>query len=184
MAETPDSHDLDKLTRWHQGLISEAGETGDPFPVCALFLATGEDRRAHDIFRVYRTAFEELGAGFHDLVIFGQHGASSTSAALVPGLGLLGLQIPCLVLIVHGNPPVSYTIVLPTGVLPDGESENKDDDVPWKMALDDMRRAAREGTSLSLDSVRDLERWDLLGGTLAESVGRVKQQVERLEPGD
>ena len=99
MPDTPDSHDLDKLTRWHDGLISESGETGGKFPVCALFLASGDDRRAHDIFRVYRTAFEELGAGFHDLVIFGQHGVSSVSEALVPGLGLAGLRIPALALI-------------------------------------------------------------------------------------
>ena len=85
MAESPDNHDLDKLTRWHEGLISK---TDGGFPVCAVFFTSGEDRRAHDIFRVYRTAFEELGAGFHDLVIFGQHGVSSTSVAMVPGLGL------------------------------------------------------------------------------------------------
>ena len=77
-AETPDSHDFGKLTRWHEGLVSESGSS---FPACALFLASGEDNRAHDIFRVYRSAFEELGAGFHDLVIFGQHGTSTTCAA-------------------------------------------------------------------------------------------------------
>ena len=75
MKETPDSHDLGKLNRWHEGLA--AASTGD-FPVCALFLASGEDGRAHDIFRIYRTAFEGLGAGFHDLVIFGQHGLYMT----------------------------------------------------------------------------------------------------------
>ncbi len=178
MPDTPDSHDLDKLTRWHDGLISESGRGGAQFPVCALFLASGDDRRAHDIFRVYRTAFEELGAGFHDLVIFGQHGVSSTSEALVPGLELTGLRIPALALITRGDPPVCYTTVLPSGALPDGESEDAGDDVPWRKALDAIRRAMSDCTEFSMDGVAGLERRELPGGTLAELVGRVKQQVE------
>ena len=110
MATSPDSHDLDKLTKWHEGLISESGSR---FPVCAVFLVSGEDNRAHDIFRVYRTAFEELGAGFHDLVIFGQHGMSSACAALIPGLGLSGLQTPSLVLISGDDCRVFHTTGLP-----------------------------------------------------------------------
>ena len=175
MVETPDSHDLDKLTRWHEGLSSAAD--GD-FPVCALFLASGEDARAHDIFRVYRSAFEEMGAGFHDLVIFGQHGASSTSAALVPGLNLSGIQIPALMLITVGTPPGCHTAVLPAGALPEGESEDSRDDVPWMKALERIREAVRAGTPLSLDGAPGLERRGFPAGTLAESVRRVKQQVE------
>ena len=118
MADTPDSHDLDKLTRWHEGLMSASGQG---FPVCALFLASGEDNRAHDIFRVYRTAFEELGAGFHDLVIFGQHGMSTTCSALIPGLRLPGLQTPALVLISSGESGlVFHTAGLPAGALAEG----------------------------------------------------------------
>jgi hypothetical protein len=176
MAETPDSHDLDKLTRWHDALTSE---TGGQFPVCALFLASAEDRRAHDIFRVYRTAFEELGAGFHDLVIFGQHGVSSTSEALVPGLGLTGLRTPALALITGRDPPVCHTTVLPAGALPGAESEEEEDETPWKKALKSIREAVGAGTSLSLDRVIGLERRDFPGGSLAEAVGRVKRQVER-----
>ncbi len=180
MAETPDSHDLDKLTRWHEGLISETGKTGSQFPVCALFLASGEDPRAHDIFRVYRTAFEELGAGFHDLVIFGQHGVSRTSTALAPGLGLTGLEIPSLVLITRENPPVCYTTVLPVGVSPGGDSESAVGDLPWEKALDAIRTAVGEGPPPSLDTVVGLEQKDFPGGTLAETVGRVMQQLEKL----
>ena len=40
MPETPDSHDLDKLNRWHEGLRSEFGESDGGFPVCALVLAS------------------------------------------------------------------------------------------------------------------------------------------------
>lgn len=176
MAETPDSHDLDKLIRWHGGLnLPTAGR----FPVCALFLAAGEDGRAHDIFRVYRTAFEELGAGFHDLVIFGQHGVSITSAALVPGLGLSGLRIPAIALITGGDQPTCYTTALPAGTLPEGESEKEE--APWKEALESIRGAVAAGTPLSLDGVNGLEWRDFPGGTLAESVGLVKQQMEKLQ---
>ena len=177
MTETPDSHDLDKLTRWHEGLTSAAGGR---FPVCALFLVSGEDRRAHDIFRVYRTAFEELGAGFHDLVIFGQHGVSSTSTALVPGLGLSGLQVPSLALITLGDPPVCHTAVLPAGVLRDGESEKTDDAVPWKKALDSITSAVGDGSPPLLDGVKGLERRDFPAGALADTVERVKERVEEL----
>ena len=173
MPETPDSHDLDKLTRWHDGLTSAASEG---FPVCALFLVSGEDVRAHNIFRVYRTAFEELGAGFHDLVIFGQHGTSSTSVALVPGLKLSGLEIPSLAMITIGTQPVCHTTVLPADVLAEGESEVED--APWKKALENLRESAKAGKPLSLDGVSGFERRDFPTGTLADSVGRVKQQVE------
>ena len=172
MAETPDSHDLDKMTRWHDGLTTQ---TGGGFPVCALFLASGDDSRAHDIFRVYRTAFEELDAGFHDLVIFGQHGSSSTSAALVPGLGLSGLEIPALVLITPGNQPVCHTTTLPAGAL---ETGTEDDDAAWMKALEIIREAASSGKELSLESGTGLERRGFPSGTLADTVGRVKQQVE------
>jgi hypothetical protein len=176
MAETPDSHDLDKLTRWHQGLISVSGKG---FPICALFLASGEDKRAHDIFRIYRTAFEELGAGFHDLVIFGQHGMSTTCAALIPGLGLPALRTPSLVLISsEPNGPVFHTTGLPGGALAEGESEGDGGDVPWRAALEAIKESVSGVSVLSLDAVTGLERTDQPGGTLANMVGTVKTQVE------
>ena len=70
-----DNHDLDKLARWYRGLSS--GESGQ-FPVYAVFLVTSSDSAAHDIFRRFRSSFEAHGAGFDHLVIFGQHGVSST----------------------------------------------------------------------------------------------------------
>ena len=174
MAETPDSHDLDKLTRWHEGL---AAASEGKFPVCALFLASGEDNRAHDIFRIYRTAFEELGAGFHDLVIFGQHGMSSTCAALIPGLGLSGLQTPSLVLI-SGNGQVFHTTGLPVGKLSDGQAEVDWDGVPWRVTLEAIKQAAEKRSELSLDDIAGLKRMDSSGGSLADAVGQVKAQVE------
>ena len=175
MEGTPDSHDLDKLARWHEGLTSVSeGE----FPVCALFLASGEDSRAHDIFRIYRTAFEELAAGFHDLVIFGQHGMSSTCAALVPGLGLSGLQMPALVLIITGdNESVYYTTALPAGKLAEGQSEVGGNDVPWQVALGAIKEATGKASGFLLDGVVGLERIDSAVGTLADAVGKVKIQL-------
>ena len=177
MAETPDSHDLDKLIKWHEGLTSAADSR---FPVCALFLVSGGDRRAHDIFRVYRKAFEELGAGFHDLVIFGQHGDSNTSAALAPGLGLSGLRVPSLALISRPDPPVCHTTSLPAGVLAEGELEEEGQEIPWKRALETIRIWAVDESPLLLDGLEGLELRTMPGGTLAESVERVKQQVEKL----
>ena len=135
MAETPDSHDMDKLNRWHEGLATaSASASKGKFHVCALFLVSGEDNRAHDIFRIYRTAFEELGAGFHDLVIFGQHGMSTTCAALIPGLGLSGVRTPSLVLI-SGDGPVFHATGLPAGKLAEGQAEVDGDDVPWRLPI-------------------------------------------------
>ena len=177
MAESPDNHDLDKLTRWHQGLTS--ADRGS-FPACAIFVTSGQDRRAHGIFRDYRTAFEELGAGFHDLVIFGQHGVSSTSTALVPGLGLSGLEVPFLALITSGDPPDCHATVLPAGALLEGESEEGGDEVTWKEVLETVRLAVGEGSPLSLDGVKRLERREFPSGTLAEIVGRVTKQVKKV----
>lgn len=175
MAASPDSHDLDKLTRWHEGLISESGSR---FPVCAVFLVSGEDNRAHDIFRIYRTAFEELGAGFHDLVIFGQHGMSSACTALIPGLGLSGLQTPSLVLISGDDCRVFHTTSLPAGGLMEGQSEVDGAEVPWRAALDVIKQSVGQASSLSLYVVKGLERVEVAGGDLADTVGKVKRQVE------
>lgn len=173
--ETPDSHDLGKLTRWHEGL---AAQTGQGFPVCALFLASGEDTRAHDIFRVYRSAFESLDAGFHDLVIFGQHGMSTTCAALIPGLGLSGLDTPALVLINDESGLVFHSIRLPAGSLAEGQTEEDGAEVAWRVALTKIEQSAKDDVVASLGSVDGLERMDLSGETLAEVVGRVKLKVE------
>ncbi len=173
--ETPDSHDLGKLTKWHDGLASA---TRPVFPVCALFLAGGGDIRAHNIFRVYRTAFEELDARFHDLVIFGQHGLSNTCAALISGLGLSNVQIPSLVLISSEDGIVFHTTGLPTGELTEGESEEDGSGVPWRAALDTIKNTSEEKSTFSLDGISGLERVEFYGGTLLETLGIVKKRVE------
>ncbi len=173
--ETPDSHDMGKLTSWHAGLVSDSGES---FPICALFLASGDDSRAHDIFRIYRTAFEELGAGFHDLVIFGQHGTSTTCAALIPGLELSGLQVPSLVLIRSDEGLVFHTADLPPGALVEGQAEEDGVEVVWRQALNTIKASVETGSVLSLDGVSGLNRVEFSGRNLAETIGEVKLQVE------
>ena len=64
MTSHADSHDLDKLKRWNDGLD---GEKPDEFPVHALFLVSDESKAAHDVFRKFRDRFESAGAQFHHL---------------------------------------------------------------------------------------------------------------------
>ena len=90
-----DSHDRDKLDRWRQGL---AQDKPGSFPVCAIFLVSENDQNAHDSFRKFRDSFESRNAGFHHLVIFGQHGVSSTVRALLAELCLPPDHLPCLVM--------------------------------------------------------------------------------------
>ena len=175
MGETPDSHDLGKLTRWYEGLLSD---TKDSFPVCALFLASVGDRRAHNIFRIYRSAFEELEAGFHDLVIFGQHGTSTTCNALIPYLGLSSLEIPSLILICGGEELVLHTTNLPWGELAGERTEEDGDGVPWRQALELIKESVVKGSVLALDEVKGLKRVDIPGGTVTDTVGAVKLLVE------
>ena len=174
--ETPDSHDYGKLTKWHDGLVS--GSSAD-FPLCALFLASGEDIRAHNIFRVYRTSFESLGAGFHDLVIFGQHGLSSTCTELIPGFGLVDVTIPSLVLICSGQGIVLHTTTLPSGDLDAGVVENDSGDVPWRAALTAIEKHKTVKPRLSLAEIKGLSRVEYPERNLIETVGQIKKQVEK-----
>ena len=139
--ESPDNHDMEKLAKWHEGLVSG---TGDSFPVCVVFLASSEDRMAHDIFRTYRSAFEQWGAKFHDLVIFGQHGTSTTCTALMPALGLFDLKIPSLVLICRGKGLGLHTTNLPQGALEYGRQEKACIGLPWWQALEMIRKSVVE----------------------------------------
>ena len=84
MTSRADTHDLDKLHRWQKDL--EAVSPDAP-PVYAIFLVSERDTMAHDVFRSFRTSFEEHGLGFAHLVIFGQHGVSGTARRLLDKFG-------------------------------------------------------------------------------------------------
>ena len=129
-ASRADQHDKDKLARWHQDL---AGGVSGGFPLHALFLVSEVDRAAHDVFRAFRSRFEELGAGFQHLVIFGQHGVSQAEQTLLAGLGLAADAIPSLVLLIASDPPLVYTMPLPLG--DDGPEAEDSQQAPWRQVL-------------------------------------------------
>ncbi|MQG47972.1 MAG: hypothetical protein FI711_00915 [SAR202 cluster bacterium] len=104
---------------------------------------------------------------------------STTCAALIPGLGLTNLQTPALVLITSLETGlVFHTTGLPGGALREGQSEEDGRGVPWRAGLDAIRRGLDEVSEISLDGVDGLEKTVVQGETLAEKVGRVKNQVE------
>ncbi len=173
-----DRHDLDKLARWKTGLdnASESGEA--TFPACSIFLVTPEDRASHDIFRRYRDAFEELGGGFHHLVIFGQHGVSATQAAFLAELGMEQRSVPLLAIVPmpapSKKPETVYCIELPRG---DGDGE-LDDSQSWGVALGAIRAAA-SGLSLRLPvDVEGVCVGKFRGGSLSSAVAGVLAQLE------
>ena len=129
MPTRADTHDLDKLRRWQKDL--EATPDGVP-PVFAIFLVSGEDKAAHDVFRAFRTSFEERTLGFAHLVIFGQHGLSETARRLQSKFGLEAGAEPSLVL--FSDDSGQHQIVsLPTGEEGDGLHEAGHG---WQHALD------------------------------------------------
>ena len=165
-----DRHDLDKLARWRDGL---AEAEGSGFPVFAAFLVTGEDRASHDIFRRYRSAFEELAAGFSSLVIFGQHGTSTTTAAMLAELGLTAEQLPVLALIASVGSDDAFTLALPPGNA-DGELDASG---PWGQALARISRAARDKTSLDLGGLEGVAVRPMESGGLSSAIEKALASV-------
>ncbi len=169
-ASDANSHDLDKLVRWKSGLST--AEKGS-FPIYAAFLVSGEDRDSHDVFRRYRSSFEELGAGFHHLVIFGQHGTSTTLFSFLSELALTWKSLPVLALIASPSSTEVLTIALPKGTA-DGGLESSG---PWNRALDRICEASRRGTSLDLDRSETTSQKVLSSGTLITAVDRILESL-------
>ena len=143
MPSRADTHDLDKLRRWHKDL--EAIPDGAP-PVFAIFLVSREDRAAHDAFRAFRSSFEESNVGFAHLVIFGQHGLSNTAKRLKAKFGLAVSGGPSLVLFLDdsGQPRIV--------ALPQGEEGVADgaDAYGWQEALE--RAKSKLGERISREA--------------------------------
>ena len=140
---------------------------GGRFPVYALLLVSDEDRAAHDIFRGFRYKFEARGAGFHHLVIFGQHGVSSTVNGLLSGLGLDPESLPMLVLFTGPSAPQFHLLPRPGGIA--GE-----DDQRWAEVLAMVEEAADKGEeSLCLSLIPGMTGCNLGNRTLVEVVGEV-----------
>ncbi len=162
-----DRHDLDKLERWKAGLDTADADDASRFPACAIFLVTGEDRASHDIFRRYRSAFEELGGGFHHLVIFGQHGVSTTQVAFLKEVGLGNESVPLLTIApMAGDSGSVYCIELPKGDL----DTELDDSQAWGAALKAVRSAAMGEKPLSFGGIDGVTSSFLSAGGLTATV--------------
>ena len=155
-----DSHDLDKLTRWRQGLVEPAGPS--LFPVYAVFLVGPEDRAAHDVFREFRSSFEERSAPYENLVIFGQHGLSKTLEGFSAGLGLSQGEIPLLALISNPSTGTVYTLSLEGGS-PSETTERE----PWRAVLRNIEAASDAGEkTMHLGSVKEITPSTIQEGSL------------------
>ena len=176
MASHADNHDRDKLTGWQRDRSSGEG-TG--FPVYAVFLVTPEDRPAHDIFRAYRNSFGERGAAFHHLMIFGQHGISTTVRGLLSEFGLELNALPVLALFTDSPGDAVYTIGLRTGDYATGEKgEVASLAGPWMDVLGFLENAvdAKDGR-IGLQQSGVLAPLKLGTGTMDDVIERVLGQV-------
>ena len=137
MPSHADNHDLDKLRRWQRDLAAAAP---DAPAVYAVFLVSQADTAAHNVFRAFRSGFEahfrEPEAGFAHLVIFGQHGISTTVRALQSELGLPEEALPTLALFT-GNDALAV-IPLSPGAHAAGEPEAA---AGWPAALEGAEQA-------------------------------------------
>ena len=169
-----DRHDLDKLARWKADLDGSSEKDGNGLAYCAIFLVGPEHRASHDIFRRYRSAFEELGGGFHNLVIFGQHGVSTTQTAFLEELGLEPDSVPVLAIVgVSQEREEVRCIELPKGDY-DGEL---DDTQTWGAALKALGGAVSEGTGPLLEGIGGVESGGFRRGPLGETVCAVMAEL-------
>ena len=162
-----DQHDLDKLVRWRQDLSS--GDTNG-FPVYCVFLVSPEDLASHDVFRRFRSSFEDRAAGFQHLMIFGQHGISTTLKLLLAEFGLTLEQVPALALLT--TPPVStvHTMALAQG----DEAVEDTGHEPWQKVLGLVEGVIDRGEkAVDLASLAEMKSQPLGGGCLPDVVARV-----------
>lgn len=198
-----DNHDRDKLARWYRDLASSPGplsishgegvsrlvEMGvrPQFPVYAIFLVSANDRTAHDIFRQFRSSFEARAARFEHLVIFGQHGVSSTVQGLLAEFGWFAggsgskpaPTIPVLVL--AGGPSATTIHALPLPVGSRGDQRVVSTSVEhWQDVLAYVEGAADDAKeTVDLASLPELTAHQLGGRSLVELVGRLLNSLDR-----
>ena len=175
-----DNHDRDKLSRWSEGLA--AGNSG-AFPVYAVFLVTLEDRYAHDVFRAFRSSFEKLEARFEHLMIFGQHGVSSTVLSLLGHLGHPPESMPMLALFSGPLANGFYSLPLASGSASEhseartGEPAAGSEEL-WRGLLARLEEAAGGNVSiLDLESVPGVTGSSLANGPMEMLVKEVLQRV-------
>ena len=175
-----DSHDRDKLSRWSEGLAG--GDPGE-FPAYAVFLVTSEDRYAHDVFREFRSSFEKLEAQFEHLVIFGQHGVSSTVLSLLDELGHSLESLPMLALFSGPLADGFYSLPLTRGTINEHSEGIAGELIPgsdnlWRGLLVRLEDAAGGKVSiLDLESVPGVASSPLAKGPMEKLVREVLQRV-------
>jgi hypothetical protein len=169
MSSRADSHDLDKLARWHRDLTASVP---GKFPVYAVFLVSADDRAAHDIFRKFRSSFEARHAGFERLVIFGQHGVSSTTRSLLGKFGLPQNATPTLALIIPSEAGRVYTLPLPSGdVIAASPGQPA---APWQDVFIKVESAADKGEQrIDLASLPEVVSRQLGNSPLDKLVGKL-----------
>ena len=182
-ATRADTHDLDKLDRWRKGL--EEAEAG-AFPAIAIFLVSEAHRLSHYIFREYRTSFETRGAEFHHLVIFGQHGISTTVTGFLRQACLDLDCLPSLALVTGPEAMQAHLVSLPTGEAPDTDAGLDTDAGPdqeqqtvdtWRVTLDRLESAADTGSaSVDYSGISGVRTVDLGGLHLMGLVSELQGQ--------
>ena len=174
-ATRADTHDSDKLDRWRSGL--EEAEAG-AFPAIAIFLVSEVHRLSHDIFREYRTSFETRGAEFHHLVIFGQHGISTTVTGFLHQAGLDLDCLPSLALVTGPEAMQAHLVPLPTGEAPGPDSGLDKGQEPidlYRIVLDSLESAADTGsTTVDYSGIPGLRKVELGGLDLMELVSKLQ----------
>jgi hypothetical protein len=152
------------------------------FPIYAVFLVSEADRPAHGIFREFRNRFEAWSAGFEHLVIFGQHGLSSTVHGLLYGFGIPLKAVPALVLFSSPLDSQAYSLPLAaagpggstpmnTGPSAGGVLQGPTEDEPWRHTLKLIEAAVDKGEkSMDLASLPCSTRLNLDGGPVVELV--------------
>ena len=157
MSHHYDEHDHDKLLRWRDDLQGASIIDGE-FPAMALFLVKPQARGSHEIFRRYRTEFEQRDASFAHLVIFGMHGVSSTVRSLLDQTGLSESDLPLMMLAPAAEPTSVIAVQLPSGEsLEGGDDPNGggtcDYLAAWQDILDRIR-ITKNGRPLRLMGVQ------------------------------
>jgi hypothetical protein len=142
--------------------------------VYAVFLVSEADRLAHGVFREFRARFKDWPADFEHLVIFGQHGLSSTVHGLLHGFGLPLEAVPVLVL--FSSPLDSQAYALPLAAADacgstGGVLQWPNESEPWRHILK-LIEAALDGDDKALDlaSLRCSTRLHLDDGPVVELV--------------
>jgi hypothetical protein len=135
--------------------------------VYALFLVSSEDRYAHDVFREFRSSFQDRGAGFDHLIIFGQHGLSSTVKGFLAGFDLGLNNLPLLALF---KEPIAQDIYIHR--LPAGSEEGR------LTVLSRLEGAVdEEKPAFELASIPEVSSRLLRNGPMRNLIGQVLEQV-------